>query len=93
MLDGKLLQLKPLVMAALQSFKASQQQIMYPEANGSLRVSFGIVQGVQPRDGVYYLPFSSSGNSGTSDRFCHRYKKATASTIAAADFSDYAQQR
>lgn len=89
MLDGKLLQLKPLVMAALQSFKASQQQIMYPEANGSLRVSFGIVQGVQPRDGVYYLPFSTvQGIAAQATDFATATKQLHA--IAAADFSDYA---
>jgi len=57
--EGKLLQLKPLVMAALQAFKASQQQKNYPDANGSLRVSVGSVQGYQPRDGVYYTPFTT----------------------------------
>ncbi len=58
-LAGKTAQLKPQVMAAWQSFKRSQQQLNYPDANGSLRVSFGSVLGYQPRDGVYYTPFST----------------------------------
>lgn len=58
-LAGKTAQLKPQVMAAWQSFKRAQQQQIYPDANGSLRVSFGNVLGYQPRDGVYYTPFST----------------------------------
>ena len=78
-----------MVMAALQSFKASQQHIMYPEANGSLRVSFGIVQGVQPRDGIYYLPFSTvQGMTAQATDFASTTKQQH--VIAAADFSDYA---
>ncbi len=30
-----------------------------PDANGTLRVSFGRVEGYEPRDGVYYEPFST----------------------------------
>ena len=31
-----------------------------PDANGSLRVSFGHVQGYAPRDGAYYTPFTTT---------------------------------
>lgn len=58
-LAGKTSKLKPQVMAAWQLFQRSQQQQVYPDANGSLRVSFGTVQGYRPRDGVYYTPLSS----------------------------------
>lgn len=92
MLDGKILQLKPLVMAALQAFKASQQQNMYPEANGSLRVSFGTVQGIQPRDGIYYTPFSTVQGivAKATGSAPFAAPAAQLSAIAAADFSDYA---
>jgi hypothetical protein len=33
-------------------------QPIAPDANGSLRVSFGHVQGYSPRDGLYYTPFT-----------------------------------
>jgi len=33
-------------------------QPIAPDANGSLRVSFGHVQGYAPRDGVFYTPFT-----------------------------------
>jgi hypothetical protein len=32
-----------------------------PDANGTLRVSFGHVQGYQPRDGVFYVPQTTLG--------------------------------
>ena len=31
---------------------------VYPDANGTLRISFGTVQGYEPRDAVYYYPIS-----------------------------------
>ncbi len=30
----------------------------YPDANGTLRISFGIVEGYEPKDAVYYYPIS-----------------------------------
>jgi hypothetical protein len=90
--EGKLLQLKPLVMAALQAFKASQQQKTYPDANGSLRVSFGTVQGYQPRDGVYYTPFTTvqgiaAKATGTAP---FAAPAVQLNAIATANVSDYA---
>ena len=39
------------------------QQVMgsrplYPDANGTLRISYGVIKGYEPRDAVYYYPFS-----------------------------------
>ncbi|CAG0991229.1 MAG: S46 family peptidase [Bacteroidetes bacterium] len=31
----------------------------YPDANGTLRVSYGIIDGYEPRDAVQYLPFTT----------------------------------
>ena len=30
--------------------------VLAPDANGTLRVTYGVVKGVSPRDGLYYLP-------------------------------------
>jgi len=35
--------------------------IMYPEANRTLRLSSGKVEGYEPQDGIEYLPFSTAG--------------------------------
>jgi hypothetical protein len=32
---------------------------VYPDANNSLRITFGTVQGYSPRDGVIYKPFTT----------------------------------
>jgi hypothetical protein len=46
-------------MAALVAFNASRGLPVYRDANNSLRVSFGTVQGYKPRDAVEYTPFTT----------------------------------
>ncbi|MEO6801043.1 MAG: S46 family peptidase, partial [Rhodanobacter sp.] len=58
--DGEMSKLRPRYMQAMISWKDSQKLPVYPDANGSLRVTFGNVQGVAPRDGVSYVPFTSA---------------------------------
>jgi len=31
---------------------------LYPDANGTLRISYGVIKGYEPRDAVYYYPIS-----------------------------------
>ncbi|MDN5925029.1 MAG: S46 family peptidase, partial [Xanthomonadales bacterium] len=45
--------------AAVQAWKQAQALPTYADANGSLRVSFGKVQGISPRDAVSYAAFST----------------------------------
>ena len=56
---GRLLRLRPLFMEALIAFLDSRGRPVYPEANGTLRISYGTVQGYRPRDGTVYLPFTT----------------------------------
>ncbi len=49
--DGALARLRPVYMDALRDYHAGQ---LYPDANGTLRLSFGRVQGYSPQDGVTY---------------------------------------
>ena len=51
--DGALSRLRPAYMDALREFHAGQ---LYPDANGSLRLSFGRVDGYSPENGVVYAP-------------------------------------
>jgi V8-like Glu-specific endopeptidase len=46
-------------MAALVAFNASRGLPVYHDANSSLRVTFGRVQGYKPRDAVEYMPFTT----------------------------------
>ncbi|MEK6372161.1 MAG: S46 family peptidase [Acidobacteriota bacterium] len=50
---GAMSRLRPMYMEAL---KASSGGNLYPDANGTLRVTFGKVEGYVPRDGVSYKP-------------------------------------
>ena len=44
---------------SLRRFYKSQGKDIYPDANGTLRVTFGNVMGVELKDGVYYKPFTT----------------------------------
>lgn len=58
-LAGDMSKLRPRYMEAMIAWKQSQHLPVYPDANSSLRVTFGNVQGVAPRDGVSYAPFTT----------------------------------
>jgi len=45
-------------METLIAFLGSEGRRVYPDANGTLRVTYGQVAGYEPRDGVRYLPFT-----------------------------------
>lgn len=51
--DGAALRLRPLYVQALQEAFPGE---LYPDANGTLRISYGRVEGYQPRDGLLALP-------------------------------------
>lgn len=57
--QGELSALRPRYMQALIDWKNSKNEPVYPDANSTLRVTFGTVQGVSPRDAVSYAPFTS----------------------------------
>ncbi|MCH7779377.1 MAG: S46 family peptidase [Acidobacteria bacterium] len=45
-------------METMLAFLGSRGESVYPDANSSLRVTFGNVRGYQPRDGILYTPFT-----------------------------------
>jgi hypothetical protein len=57
--DGALARMQPAHLQALIDFRRSQGRAVYPDANGSLRITFGKVVGYAPRDGVQYVPFTT----------------------------------
>jgi hypothetical protein len=57
--SGTLLKLRPKYMEALTAFLKSKGKHVYPDANSTLRVTYGTVKGYQPRDAVVYTPFTS----------------------------------
>ncbi|MGO1073120.1 S46 family peptidase [Lysobacter sp. CA199] len=57
--EGELLRLRPAYMRALIAYRQSQGRAVYPDANSTLRVSFGAVSAMDPRDGVHYRPLTT----------------------------------
>ena len=56
---GESLLARPAYLQALADYKKSQGEFVYPDANLSLRITFGNVKGYEPRDGVKHLPFTT----------------------------------
>ncbi len=58
---GKFALLRPLYIAALREFAAGQGKTLAPDANLTLRVSYGTVRGYRPRpDAEVYVPFTTA---------------------------------
>ncbi|MEQ4575777.1 MAG: S46 family peptidase, partial [Gammaproteobacteria bacterium] len=56
---GEQLKARPVYLQALADYKKSQGEFVYPDANLSLRITFGNVKGYAPKDGVAYTPFTT----------------------------------
>lgn len=57
-LDGKLSTARPDYMAAVIEYYKANNWPVYPDANGTLRISYGMVDGYQSRDALYKQPFT-----------------------------------
>lgn len=57
--EGELLRLRPAYMAALKRWYREQRKPLFPDANQTLRLSYGRVSGFSPRDGVDYRPVTT----------------------------------
>lgn len=57
--EGDLLRLRPAYMRALVNYRKSQGRAVYPDANSTLRVSYGKVSPMSPRDGIDYRPLTT----------------------------------
>ena len=56
---GEQLRLRPSYMQALFAWRAQQGRAVYPDANGTLRISYGKVEALHPRDAVSYSPVTA----------------------------------
>ncbi|WP_366146166.1 S46 family peptidase [Erythrobacter sp.] len=56
---GRSLALRPDYMEAITAWQAEQGVLAYPDANSTLRVTFGNVLGGSPQDGLIYAPFTT----------------------------------
>ncbi len=58
-LAGELQRARPRYMKVLIAFLGSRGKAVYPDANGTLRVTVGSVEGYSPRDALHYTPFTT----------------------------------
>lgn len=64
-LQSKLQELNSVYMKGL--LEKSRSKALYPDANGSLRISYGVVKGARAQDGLCYEPFTTL--DGAVDKF------------------------
>ncbi|QYJ07975.1 S46 family peptidase [Qipengyuania flava] len=57
--SGRGLALRPAYMEAITGWQREQGLATYPDANSTLRVTYGTVLGGSPKDGMAYLPFTT----------------------------------
>lgn len=57
--EGEQLRLRPAYMRALVAWRKQQGRAVYPDANSTLRVSYGRVEPLSPRDAVSYAPVTT----------------------------------
>ena len=56
---GRMASLRPDYMQAIIDWQASEGFAAYPDANSTLRVTYGTVMGGSPKDGLIYTPFTT----------------------------------
>jgi len=56
---GRVQILRPQYMEAIIAFQEAQGALTYPDANSTLRVTYGTVKAVEVRDGLSYQPFTT----------------------------------
>ncbi|MBL8298287.1 MAG: S46 family peptidase [Rhodanobacteraceae bacterium] len=83
--DGELLRLRPAYMAALKRWYRKQNKPLFPDANQTLRVSYGRVSGFSPRDGVYYGPVTTVAGIVEKHTGKHPFDAPAALLAAIAD--------
>ncbi|MBZ9612320.1 S46 family peptidase [Rheinheimera maricola] len=58
-ISGQLSQMRPAYMQAVIAYNNAQGKPVYPDANSTLRITYGSVDGYPAKDGVYKTPFTS----------------------------------
>jgi hypothetical protein len=89
---GRSLALRPTYMEAITQWQREQGRLTYPDANSTLRVTFGSVLGGSPRDGMAYLPFTTLEGIADKDTGEDPFNspKPLLDAIAAKDYGPFA---
>ena len=89
---GRSLVLRPAYMDAITQWQQSQGIATYPDANSTLRVTYGKVLGGSPRDGMAYMPFTTLEGITEKDTGEDPFNAPARQLeeIRAKDYGDYA---
>jgi len=90
-LNGEFSEARPRYMESLIAYRDSLGEAVYPDANGTLRVTFGTVGGYSPKDAVYFTPFTTVAGIMEKDTGVDPFDAPPdlLKAIAEEDFGDY----
>ena len=93
--DGELLRLRPAYMQALIAYREQQGRAVYPDANSTLRVSYGKVTPLKARDAVSYSPLTSTAGIVEKNTGVEPFDapKPLLDAIAKGDYDGYLDKR
>jgi hypothetical protein len=89
---GRFAQLRPAYMEAIIAWQESRGSAAYPDANSTLRVTYGQVMGSSPADGMRYMPFTTLEGITAKDTGVEPFNapKTQLDAIRARDYGPYA---
>ena len=93
--EGDLLRLRPAYMQALIAYREQQGRAVYPDANSTLRVSYGKVTPLKARDAVTYSPLTSTAGIVEKNTGVEPFDapKPLLDAIAKGDYAGYLDKR
>ena len=92
--SGRSLALRPAYMEAITQWQKEEGLLPYPDANSTLRITFGNVMGGSPFDGMAYLPFTTLEGITQKDTGEDPFNspQSQLDLIEAKDYGDYAME-
>lgn len=89
---GRYSQLRPDYMAAIIAWRKANGALVYPDANSTLRITYGSVLGGSPQDGMIYEPFTRLEGIMAKDTGADPFKAPAREldVIRAKDYGSYA---
>lgn len=89
--SGRSLALRPDYMDAITQWQREEGKLPYPDANSTLRITFGNVMGGSPFDGMAYLPFTTLEGIAQKDTGKDPFNapQSQLDLIAAKDYGEY----
>ncbi len=92
---GEYARYRPVFMQAVMDYKRARGQGVYPDANGSLRLTYGNVTGYTPQDGARYVPFTTAEGMAAKATGVEPFDapRRALDLVAAKDYGPYADAK